>query len=357
MKHTKKAGFVPFHSANEERYIKDKINLYYADCLAQCFYTLRYTNYKNSLLLQKIGHHYGINMFDVIKILNKAFEYTSYTWIKMGNLVDLAGRLLDILNDKEATLVFLESSIIKLWPNHFVVIYRSGSNIMIRDPQISARHESFQANYTLFDYLKDGKYSYLYLLNDATNEHTPYDGVKREHICDVLNCELYEEKDRLERKKHKQHTKKYKQYMKKLYEVTNHSYNGNMPELIEPKLSDPPSKNDVPSLYRFQDRPNSFNNVPKLIPNYHELYRISPVNYNEQSAANSAENYTVNDARENVTTPFSIGWNAPVENDSVANAANGWNAPAANGWNATNGWNAPAANGWNADVSSFETVN
>ena len=324
MNRTKKAGFVPFHSANEKRYIKDKIDLYYADCLAQCFYTLRYTNYKNSLLLQKIGHHYGINMFDVIKILNKAFEYTSYTWIKMGNLVDLTGRLLDMLNDKEATLVFLESSIIKLWSNHFVVIYRSGTNIMVRDPQISARHESFQSNYTLFDYLKDGKYNYLYLLNDATNEHTPYDGVKREHICDVLNCELYEEKDRLERKK-------YKQYTKKLHEVTNHSYNGNMPELIEPKLSDPPSKNDVPSLYRFQDRPNSFNNVPKLIPNYHSLYKNTKVNYN----INSDANYTAN-ATENFTnTPFSIGWNTPVENYSVAN-----------GWNASSGWN-----------NSFETVN
>tara|TARA_B110000503_G_scaffold24279_1_gene38315 strand:+ start:1930 stop:2805 length:876 start_codon:yes stop_codon:yes gene_type:complete len=280
MKHTKKAGVVPFHSKNETNYIKDKISLYYTDCLAQCFYILRYTNYKNSLLLQKISHHYGIDMFDVIRILNKAFSHTKYRWTKMGNLTYLIQNILyyNTLKDNEATLAFLESSDELLRPNHFVVIYRKGNHIMIRDPQQNARNTTVNSNYTLFDYLINGHYDYLYFLNDLSNEHTPVNGVKRQHICDIFHCELYEERDRIERKKRKIFTKKYKQYTNKILKFANNSYKSiqynSMPIIIEPRLSDPPEENDIQPLYH-NDYTENFNNVPKLIPDSNNSY----VNY------------------------------------------------------------------------------
>jgi len=354
MKHTKKAGVVPFHSPNEQRYIIDKINIYYTDCLAQSFYTLRYTNYKNSLLLQKISHHYGIGMFDVIRMLKNAFTHSIYKWIKMGNLIDLTDRILNILNDNEATLAFLESSNLKIRPNHFVVIYRKGTNIMIRDAQMNARNESGDSNFTLFDYLENGNYYYLYLLNDETNQHTPLDGVKREHICDVFHCELYEEKDRLERKKHKQHTQKYKQYTQKLFKYANLEWNNDIPELIEPELSDPASKNDVQPL-RSQNYEN-FNDVPKLIPsNANSVRGIFRPSWN-----NSVLIYNNSNANSFQKTPGwnavkKTNWNSPVENSRGWNVENsrGWNAENSRGWNSrgwnSRGWNAENRRGWNND--------
>lgn len=218
------AGVVPFY--NEDRYIIDKIQLYYADCLPQCFYTLRYTNYKNSVLLQKISHKTGFCMNDVIKILDLAFPHTKYEWKPLGYSPELLYYILhyDILKDNEATLVFLETANPSLLPNHFVVMYRKGNDVMIRDPQENARNPSRVSNYDLYNYLTSPDYIGIYMLTDTENQYTPYDGVKRKHICEVMDCELYEEKDRLKRKKLKVYTRKLNKYRKNL------SY-------VEPELS------------------------------------------------------------------------------------------------------------------------
>jgi len=209
------AGVVPFFYKDETKFIKHKYKKYYDyDCLAQCFYALRYTNYKNSILLQKISQYYqGITYDEVSTLLNNAFNTTSHKWKHIepdiyGEYVDSS--FYDILMDNDATLCFLETPDVDEI-NHYVIVFRRNYSIMIRDPQ---------SNYTtnIHDYLYYRNYINIYLLIDNNKIKNTDDGVKREHICELFNCELIEYKDIFFKKDLK---KQYKKTMKITNQIPN----------------------------------------------------------------------------------------------------------------------------------------
>jgi hypothetical protein len=238
------AGVVPFYK--EDRYIIDKIKMYYEDCLPQCFYALRYTNYKNSILLQKISHKNGIQMNDVIKILDLAFPQTYFNW---KPLIYSPKVTYTIVKNNEATLLFLEK---ENGLGHYVVMYRKDNELMILDPQENARAVSNTLiNYKFRTYFHTQDVR-IYVLTDNEHQHTPFDGVKREHICKVFNCESYEEKDRLKRKKFKVYTKKLKKYNEKISKCMRQK---EIPKMVEPIYN----SNNASNVSYVYNSTNSYN--------------------------------------------------------------------------------------------------
>lgn len=214
------AGIVPFTNNNTTRRIKHKYSYNYSyDCLAQCMYALRYVNYKNALLLQKISHHnYGIDYNDVVKLLNMAYPSMSYHW----DLIDRTyyrlnndGTYLDedfyhILEMNQATLCFLESSKNDVI-SHYVIVYRKGFSIMIRDPQMN--YTGYLNDYMSYD---PDLYSNLYILFNLQYKITQDNGVKREHICELFGCENFEHIDKLYKKTYKKDEKTKRKLMSHL---------------------------------------------------------------------------------------------------------------------------------------------
>jgi hypothetical protein len=188
-------------------------------------YSLRYVNYKNALLLQKISHHnYGIHYFDAVKLLNLGYPFTSYHWESIERLYESAndiGTYLDedffhILQKNQATLCFLEPTIPgKL--GHYVILYRIENNIMIRDPQINY-------NGYLDDYIYGTSVLYfnLYILYNSEHVMTQDNEVKRKHICQLFSCETYEDIDKFYKKTYKKTEKDNK---KKSFIQDNTNYN------------------------------------------------------------------------------------------------------------------------------------
>lgn len=170
-------------------------------------YALRYVNYKNALLLQKISHHnYGIDYNDAVKLLNLGYPSIHYQWDLIErtyyHTLNRDGTYLDedfyhILEMNQATLCFLESSKQDVI-SHYVIVYRKGYSIMIRDPQMN--YTGYLNDYMSYD---PDLYSNLYILFNLQYKITDDDGVKREHICELFGCENFEHIDKLYKKDEK----------------------------------------------------------------------------------------------------------------------------------------------------------
>lgn len=169
-------------------------------------YGLRYVNYKNARLLQKISEvHVGIHFMDAIKLLNMAYVFTTYSWdLIQSNRVGLYNdsSFYDILEPTQGTLGFLESSDDEL--SHYVVVYRKDTRIMIRDPQ--SDFNGFINNYiSLYPAYK------LYILYNFPDENIQDYGIKRKHICELFSCDIIEYADQFLKHKHKKTQKTYKE--------------------------------------------------------------------------------------------------------------------------------------------------
>jgi hypothetical protein len=200
-----KAGRVQFNSPNTRRYIKQ--SYYDYDCFAQCMYGLRYVNYKNARLLQKISEvHVGIHFMDAIKLLNMAYAFTTYSWdLIPANRVGLYNNssFYDLLEPNQGTLGFLESSNEEL--SHYIVVYRKDRHIMVRDPQ--SDFNGFINNY--ISIYPANKYYKLYILYNLPNVSIQDYGVKRQHICELFSCDIIEYADQFLKHKHKKTQKTY----------------------------------------------------------------------------------------------------------------------------------------------------
>jgi len=167
-------------------------------------YALRYVNYKNALLLQKISHHnHGIHYTDAVNLLNMAYPSTTYQWDLIEPIYRdyLDEDFYHILEQNQATLCFLETSDDDEI-NHYVIVYRKGNNIMIRDPQTN--YTGFLNNYMSYD---PDLYSNLYILFNLPSKITEDNGVKREHICELFGCENFEHIDKFYKKTFKKDEK------------------------------------------------------------------------------------------------------------------------------------------------------
>jgi len=153
---SRRAGImIPFGNTNTSR----KINNYsystlsYYDCLAQCFYALKYSDLRTSQLLQEIALiDGGISPISVIRMLNYAYD-TYNTWrrvkvvftldhskkktasmIRSDHIKNIIRETSLHLRPNHATICYIES--ISDIPNHFVIIFMNNKGeIRIRDPQ------------------------------------------------------------------------------------------------------------------------------------------------------------------------------------------------------------------------------
>lgn len=128
-----KAGMVPFNSPNTRRALHTQRE---NDCFAQCMYALKFVDYKSALLLQDISIHSGINVEKVIDLFEMAYP-TKFNWLTIYPTSAGIFNYDDFLiSPNEATLCSINrmenGEIIK---GHFVILYKEGSNIMVRDPQ------------------------------------------------------------------------------------------------------------------------------------------------------------------------------------------------------------------------------
>jgi hypothetical protein len=212
---TRQAGVIaPFLNEHKE------IKINYTDgtdCLAQCFYALRYTNLANSLLLRKIGaENWGVSRHNAKLLLDAAYG-VNHQWINCDfryatnngtvrftkantpvmsrkahqlRVVEMVKRH---LKPNEGVLGFL-SKFPKMypirkqpyyWSNHFMVIFLDNKGeVMIRDPQINEI-------LPLKKYLNKWKRTHdgiSILIEDEPTEHTEY-AVTQEVIASIFGDE------------------------------------------------------------------------------------------------------------------------------------------------------------------------
>lgn len=208
----RQAGVIaPFYSPHKD------LTIHYSDgndCLAQCFYAMRYTNLENSELLQRIAtEKWGINTAEVALMLDLAYG-VDHKWVdclfryatnngtvrfkksetsvmaRRAHYDRFVKRLKQYLNPNEAVLCFF-THLVKMRPirkephymvGHYVVAFLDkDGNPMIRDPQVHKTQP-------LHTYLKENKRTQdgmSILTEDQKTVHRDY-AVNKEIILTVF---------------------------------------------------------------------------------------------------------------------------------------------------------------------------
>jgi len=164
------------------------------DCLPQCFFSLRYTDYSSSVLLQTFANdNAGIFQSDVVWMLDNAYK-TKHYWEKFDfdtNIeIDykkninktgvnnyLNKRILSIemkirprIKKSEGVLCFLKSFLMGNYDHYVILFIDTDDKIYIRDPQTDKTLK-------LEDYLKHYRRVYdtiELLMEDNSIKHTNY---------------------------------------------------------------------------------------------------------------------------------------------------------------------------------------